>query len=176
MVILFKWVPEPMKHAEQPIRSPIIAFADYVALAFHEARNVRHLVKDGKIERAKYHLLIDGLSGSRIEAWKQIQPLRNEATQAQCACDVEAIFIRKYSLTLEDLTDLSMHSGWRDSPYGGNKWVDIDRALIELRTAIEQGNEPSISRLLRELPQMPHNTGCLCEKLRCLDASLSGEP
>ena len=153
----------------------IIAFADYVALAFHEARNVRHLVKNGKLDGARYRPLIDGLSENRAVAWKQIQRLRKRATLAQSARDAEAIFSRAYGLTLEDLSILSEHEGWKGSLKGGNKWAAIDRALVALRTAIDLSDGSSADRLLQELPLMCHNTGCLGEKLRLLDVSLASQ-
>jgi hypothetical protein len=147
-----------------------MAFADYVALVFHEARNVRHLVKKGKLDGARYRLLIDGLSENRAVAWKQIQHLRKRATLAQRARDAEAIFSRAYGLTLEDLSVLSAHEGWKGSQKGGNKWAAIDRAVVELRAAIDLGDASCADRLLQELPLMCHNTGCLGEKLKLLDA------
>jgi hypothetical protein len=105
-------------------------------------------------------------------AWRQIQRLRKRARLASSARDAEAIFFDAYGLTLDDLATLSLHPGWKGSQAGGNKWAAIDRTLVELRTAIDEHDDSSTCRLLRELPLMRHNTGCLGEKLRFLDGSL----
>jgi hypothetical protein len=54
------------------MRPDIASFATYVALAFHEARNVRHLVKAGHVDKAPYRMLITGMPTNREEAWQAL--------------------------------------------------------------------------------------------------------
>jgi hypothetical protein len=144
----------------------ITSFATYVALAFHEARNVRHLVKAGHLDRARYQLLITGMPTNRAEAWKALDPLRRQAANASSAQEAENVFRRKFGLSLEDLAALSENPHWSGSQRGGSRWVLIDRALIELRRAIDEKDEKRTSELLEQLPVMPHNTGFLADKLK----------
>jgi hypothetical protein len=153
--------------------SEIAFFADYIALAYHEARNVRRLVRAGHLERTRYRLLIDGLPTNRIEAWRKIQSLRREAAGAANVHEAEAVFGRAFELSLEDLVSLSENPNWRGTQTGGNRWAEIDRKLVELRNAIDQSDEKRATELRRQLPQMCHNTGRLGEKFQSLDRPAS---
>jgi hypothetical protein len=73
---------------------------------------------------------------------------------------------------LEDLVVLSENSHWSGTQRGGNKWSEIDRALIELRDAIDQRDKKRVAELLYHLPTMRHNTGYLGEKLRLRDSGV----
>ena len=88
-------------------------FADLVTLAFHEARNVRHLVRDSKLEKAPFRMLIDGLPSDREEAWRQLQSLRTKARKCETAKAAEAVFQKRFKLSLDDLVRLSWNPGWR---------------------------------------------------------------
>jgi hypothetical protein len=61
------------------MKPDVKSFAEYVALAYHEARNVRHLVRAGRLDKTRYRLLIDAMDKGRDEAWQQLQPLRKKA-------------------------------------------------------------------------------------------------
>jgi hypothetical protein len=154
---------------ETTMHDRIQLFANYLALAYHEARNVRHLVRAGHLEKSRYRMLIDGMSVDRVEAWKQLEPVRRDAARARSAQDAEGIFRRKFGLSLEDLVALSDSPNWRGSGYGSNRWADIDRALVELRSAIDGDDEERVGKLFQELPMMCHNTGRLGEKLKSLE-------
>jgi len=149
----------------------IAFFADYVTLAYHEARNVRHLVRSGHLEKAPYRLLIDTMPTKRAEAWKKIQSLRREAASATTALEAEHVFRRAFGLSLEGLVALSENSHWSGTQRGGNRWAEIDRALVNLRDAIDTGDRKQTLELLHQLPTMRHNTGYLEEKLHSLDES-----
>lgn len=146
-------------------KTDIGLFATYVSMAFHEARNVRHLVKAGHLDSARYRLLITGMPKNRREALK---PLRREAANAASAREAESIFRSKFGLSLEDLASMSEDPHWSGTQTGGNRWAQIDRALIELRTAIDQKEEEKTKELLERLPSMRHNTGSLGDKLKSL--------
>jgi len=156
------------------MKADVTSFADYVAaLAYHEARNVRHLVNKGHLDKTPYRLLIDALENHPEKAWKQLQPLRRKAAGASSAQQAEAVFRRRFHLSLEDLVALSEDPNWRGTQTGGNRWVHIDRFLIKLRSAIDQSDHERTTEMLEVLPLTCHNTGCLGEKLKRLDESLA---
>jgi hypothetical protein len=151
--------------------SDVCAFVDYAALAYHEARNVRHLKKDGHIGLGKYERLID-LPKNREHAWGALQDSRIAAKKARSATAVEAVFQQRFGLGLEDLEALFENRHWRHSASGGNRWAGITRALIDLRDAIDCQNTRIVSELVATIPQMPHNTGDVRSKLCRLDRCL----
>lgn len=152
--------------------SPLWAFVDYVALTYHEARNVRHLVAAGHAGLERYHPLIN-LPRNREDAWRELQALRTAARSTDSANAVEAVFLKKFGPGLEDLEVLFENPHWRHSAFGGNRWAGITRTLIDLRDAIDYQNIRIVSDLLATIPQMRHNTpGDVRSKLRGLDRCL----
>jgi hypothetical protein len=150
------------------MRTDIAIFADYIALAYHEARNVRHLVRAGYLDKARYALLISGMPTIRGEAWKALEPTRRQAACATSAREAEGTFQRRFDLWLEDLVAISEDPHWNGTQRGGNRWAEINRALILLRTAIDEHDKNRTTELLEQLPLMSHNTGRVGEKLRLL--------
>ena len=112
------------------------------------------------------------ISSYKVEAWKKVQPLRHQAATAATADEAEQVFRGAFGLSLEDLVVLSENSHWSGTQRGGNKWAEIDRALIDLRDGIDQRDEKRVAELLYHLPTMRHNTGYLAEKLRLLDSGV----
>lgn len=155
------------------MREEISRFADFAALAYHEARNVRHLA--GRVNPDDYTRLVS-LVKNRQEAWRQMQPLRRKAAEAVTAALAEAVYQKQFGVSLLDLAELLRHPGWKHSAtrYGGNAWAAIDEAIIELRDAIDAGRSGQASECIQRLQGMPHNTGCVGEKLAALDAGLVG--
>lgn len=151
------------------MKPDVATFAELVALAYHEARNVRHLVRAGHLDKARYALLISGMPTNRQEAWKALEPLRRQAATASSAREAETVFQRKFDLWLEDLVVISEDPHWSGTQRGGNRWAEIDRTLIVLRSAIDQQDKKRTTELLEQLPLMSHNTGRLGEKLQLLN-------
>jgi hypothetical protein len=60
----------------QPTEAEVAEYVSYVCLVYHEALNVRHLVKQGYLERDPYRRLCDSLATNRYVAWSQLQPVR----------------------------------------------------------------------------------------------------
>jgi hypothetical protein len=146
-------------------------FVDRVSLAYHEARNVRHLIRQHPELRARYGRLVH-LPVNRLAAWRAIQDLRQNGQQAASAHDAERVFIERFQLSLEDLAELFRHQGWRDAMHGGNAWALIANALVALCNALEAADQESVPCLLEQLRSARHNTGQLQAKLETLDASL----
>ncbi len=97
--------------------SHVCAFVDYAALAYHEARNVRHLKKDGHIGPGKYERLID-LPKNREHAWRALQDSRGAAKEARSARAAEAVFEKRFGVGLEDLEVLFEDPNWKHSKLG----------------------------------------------------------
>src|ERR1700675_1481697 len=107
------------------MKAEVRFFADLVTLTFHEARNGRHLVRDGKLEKAQFRMLIDALPTGRDDAWRELQSLRAKAREAETAEAAEAVFRRRFKLSLEDLVQLFSSPHWAGSARGGNRWAEI---------------------------------------------------
>jgi len=60
---------------------------DLVTLIYHEARNVRHLVRAKVVESAEWKYLI-ALPTNRYEAWAEMQEVRRSARLEPTAADV----------------------------------------------------------------------------------------
>ena len=154
------------------MKAEVRFFADLVTLTFHEARNVRHLVRDGKLEKAQFRMLIDALPTGRDDAWRELQSLRAKAWEAETAEAAEAVFRRRFKLSLEDLVQLFSSPHWAGSARGGNRWAEIDEAVIALREAIDKRDHKRIAELIDSLPRMAHNTCKVGHKLTSLDDAI----
>lgn len=148
----------------------VARFAALVALAYHEARNVRHLRRDGLVAHENCGGLINQPVKSE-EAWRAIQPLLQSAAASKSATDAEKAFQRRFGISLEGLVELSRHPGWKSSKFGGNRWAEIDSALIELRDAIDA--RTNTDALFDQVAGMKHNTGTVREKLAKLNTTLA---
>jgi len=154
------------------VQELIEACAGFLCLVYHEARNVRHLVRDGHItDKTPYRMLIDGLSRNPYNAWKQLQKSRKKAVQCRTAGHAEAIFSTRFKLSLKDLRSLFTHHAWKHSRLGGNKWVIITERVIRLREAIDNGEEAEARNMVVEIRGLPHHTGIIVDKLYKLDRS-----
>ena len=148
----------------------ISLFADLVTLLYHEGRNVRHLIKSGKLsDDTKFRTLGDGLAKNRYYAWKQVQPLRHQARKVGSGKEVERLFEHRFKLTLDDLIILYDHPGWKGTLYGGNAWLPIARRIKEVSDLLNSGREEKANYLMGQVLEMSHNTGKVSEKLNDLD-------
>lgn len=149
-------------------------FVDYVTLAYHEARNARHLVRSGHVPGERYKHLI-ALPRHRTDAWATIQSVRREAAQTKSAKAAELVFVRQFGVDLDGLLALYRNPNWLHArAYGGHQWVAIVELILELRHAIEIVDLDAISRTIEELQRARHNTGVLTDKLVGLDLTLHG--
>lgn len=144
---------------------------DYVALVYHEARNVRHLIRKRAVEPESWKCL-RGLPVNRNKAWKALQDIRSEAQKAGTVRAALLPFKRGFKVTLEQLQGLYDNPAWRDADYGGNAWKAITELVRRLAVALENGQSDEVSGLLAMLSQAQHNNGSLTTKLRQLDEAL----
>ncbi len=151
-------------------KGAIITFVDLITLLYHEGRNVRHLVEDGKLSDDKRFLsLRDGLARNRDDAWNQIQPLRLKAKKAGSGGEVERLFKQRFKLTLDDLIVLYAHHSWKGTPYGGNAWLPIAQRVKKVSDLLNCGSEDEANCEMSQILEMSHNTGKVIEKLKKLD-------
>jgi hypothetical protein len=163
--------------SEMDQNAPIHDYVSYLCLVYHEARNVRWLIKAGHREKGRYRLLVGSLPTDRIQAWSLLQPLRQTAVQAEDAGTASRIFEQRFGVSLEDLVDLYEDQHWKHAPmYGGSAWAPVARAVIDLREALDCSDRPRARKLLLSISAMNHNNGQVGEKLHELDAGILLRP
>ena len=149
----------------------LAALVDYMSLAYHEARNVRYLIRAGHLLPQNYSELVN-LPNNREEAWKDIQKLRVAAKQVRSVREAEAVFLRRFRIDLDELLVLFKNLNWRHSSMGGNRWADITNAVIGLREAIDSEDPARAVSLVASIREMHHNTNGVGTKLAGLDQIL----
>jgi hypothetical protein len=148
--------------------------ADYVSLVYHEARNVRHLIRAGAVRPDKWKYLI-ALPTNRDDAWKAVQGIRALARRAHNVAAVRRPFDRRFRVSVAELVTLYANEAWRNHPYGGNAWEDIARLVLDAAVALKTGRVSEADRLLEALRVARHNTGRVTDKLERLDRGLELE-
>ena len=146
----------------------LASFIDHACLCYDEARHVWHLIKAGHVPPGPFELLRT-LPTNTFDAWQAMAPLRSEAMASGTAHSASEIFTKRFGLSLDDLAQLYGNPNWRSGGYGGNPWVQITAAVVELQSAIEDGDDATASEVVQLLPEMRHNTGALGEKLELLN-------
>ncbi len=146
------------------------ALVELICLCYHEARNVRHPLRQGKVAPdAKYAALLN-LAHNRDDAWQQMGMLRAKAPCAQTPRGAAHVFQKSYGLSLEDLSELFGAPCWKDSACGGNKWSAICSRVCDLLQSLERRDESCTAQLVDTILGMRHNTGKVGEKLLALNS------
>jgi hypothetical protein len=141
---------------------------DLICLLYHEARNVRHPIKAGKLTDAQKYARLVNLPNNRIEAWQVMETLRARAVDSGTAEAARKTFEQFFGVTLRDLVTLYELPIWRHSAYGGNKWAAISLKVQDFVEAIRTEALARSEDLYCEIMTMRHNTGQVAEKLRRL--------
>ena len=153
--------------------NPTWVLPDYVSLLYHEARNVRHLIRAGHISAEGWEKIVS-LPNNRDEAWKVIQPFRNSAKEMESASECLRVFEQRFEANLSALQEMFEDPNWRHAKmYGGNAWAQIAATVSKLVQAIQSGQSSDQDAALDALRYAEHNTGTVEAKLQKLDASLS---
>ena len=152
-------------------REHLPLLVDYVALVYHEARNVRYLIRVRAVEPEAWKYLV-ALPVNRHKAWEVLQRIRAEAHQAETVRAALLPFERRFKVTLEHLRVLYDNPAWRNAVYGGNAWKAIATLVWRLAAALEKDQSDEVSGLLTMLSRAQHNTGSVVAKLRQLDEAL----
>jgi protein-tyrosine-phosphatase len=146
--------------------------ADGLALVYHEARHVRHLVKPGHLSSTGWERL-SSLPRNRVEAWQAIQAVREAAAKAQAAGEATGCFEHQFARNLADLDGLYANDHWKDAKtVGGHAWRRVTAAVAALRDAIECGDVSEITSAAHSLVRARHNNGAVRDKIVELDAAV----
>ncbi len=164
---------ENPKPAQWQISDALKLFADGVTLAYHEARNVRHIIKDHYEPQDGYERLVN-LPANRLKAWEALQTTRKTARDLSTADKVLQVFQKRFDCDLADLERLYRHPKWEDAKgYGGHAWIRVTQLLLSLRDALSNSDRAAIAAVCDALLQARHNNGTLRGKIRDLDTYAS---
>jgi hypothetical protein len=153
-----------------PITS-LSLLADYLALVYHEARNVRHLTHRGFVDAAPWRHLTS-LPVNRELAWRELQSARAEAREAKTPRAVLSVFERRFRISLAQLIELYGHPKWRGGAHGGNAWKGISELVRRAAKHLEGDRFTEAEADFALLAQAHQNTRLVSEKLRDLDRVL----
>jgi len=143
---------------------------DLICLLYHEARNVRHPLKEGKLsKKSRYEKLLN-LPTNRNLAWKQLSKTRDKFAKLSTSIDIKDAFNHEFHISLEDLLQLYKEPCWKDSSYGGNKWFPICKEVISLVDKFDSIDEKERLFYINSIKTMEHNTGTIEEKLNRLES------
>lgn len=145
--------------------------ADYLALVYHEARNVRHLIRRSVVDAAPWTYVVS-LPVNREKAWRELQSTRATARKAQTPRDVQSVFERRFHVSLLQLIELYGHQAWRGGAHGGNAWKGIAQLICRAAEHLEANRITETQEDFDRLAQAHHNTGLVSEKLHHLDRVL----
>lgn len=150
--------------------------ADGLALVYHEARHVRHLVRAGHVVPAGWERLMS-LPTNRVEAWRALQDVRKAAAASERADRATSLFEQRFAKSLGNLRDLYINEHWKHAAtVGGHAWRQIAAAVIALRDAIERGDLRETEVAARSLLTARHNNGSVRDKITGLDTAIQVEP
>jgi hypothetical protein len=134
-------------------------FADGLSLVYHEARHVRFLVKADYVPAGGWERLIS-LPKNRVEAWKQLQPIRQAARRKSTAREAATVFQKRFGPSLKNLDQLYENANWKHaSAVGGHAWRNVTAMVSALGEAIDRQDQAGIDRASADLLQARHNTG-----------------
>ena len=140
-------------------------FADGLTLVYHEARNVRFLIKGDHIEREGWERLLN-LPSDRVKAWKDLQSLRKAARGKLAADEVSQVFEKQFGRGLKDLATLYANQNWKHAnAYGGHAWCHVTQLVVELGHALKRSDQAAINATCDALLLAKHNNGQLRNKI-----------
>lgn len=85
---------------------------DHIALLYHEARNVRHLIR-ADFHPSKGWDRVVSLPTNRLAAWREIQDTREEAKAAGNTEAALAVFEGRFQVSLIELREMFANEHWR---------------------------------------------------------------
>ena len=138
---------------------------DLICLLFHEARNVRHPIKDGKLSKDQRYIKLLNLHHGRDEAWIQMSKIREKASTFKNTNEIVILFQKNYGIKINELLDLFNEPCWRNTQYGGNKWAPICSKIIELLNTMNSESSTKTAQITYDILLMDHNTGYVAKKL-----------
>lgn len=153
-------------------RDAVKLLADGLALVYHEARHVRHLVKAGFLPASGWERLLS-LPTNRVKAWQAIQDVRKNAADSKTPLQATRQFEQRYSRNLTNVHELYANKNWKHAKaVGGHAWRGVAAAVGVLQDAIVRGDISEIDQAAQSLVAARHNNGALRDKIRELDAAI----
>jgi hypothetical protein len=147
-------------------------YVEFLALVYHEARNVRLLFRQNAVPRKTYEPLANHLPPDGQQAWKRLIQVQQRAGEAESAAAAAEIFKTELGCSVDDLAALYQNPAWKRVPrYGGQRWAAIAKRVAELGDAIGRDDEAAARGIAGAIESMRHNSGTAHEKL----ARLKGE-
>ncbi len=147
-------------------------YVEFLALVYHEARNVRLLFRQNVVSRKTYEPLANHLPPESQQAWKRLIAVQQRASEAESAIAAAEVFKTDLGCSADDLATLFENPAWRRVPQtGGQRWAAIVKRVAELGDAIGRDDEAAAREIAGAIESMRHNSGTVHEKL----ARLKGE-
>jgi hypothetical protein len=149
-----------------PAKDLLPNYVEFLALVYHEARNVRLLFRQNAVPRKTYEPLADHLPPDRQEAWKRLIPVQQRASEAESAAAAAEVFKADLGCAADDLLTLFENPAWKRIPqYGGQRWAAIAKRVADLGAAIGRDDDAAAREIADAIESMRHNSGTVREKL-----------
>lgn len=148
---------------------------EIICLVYHEARNIRFPIKDGKLQRLAAYSALLNLASNTSKAWTQMEKHRGKAVLTGSAKGAADEFGRAFGLSLDELHELYRGDFWRHSSLGGNRWAAISERVRELLEIADKAAGAPVTAMIEEILSMRHNNGKVGDKLQQL-STLVGTP
>jgi len=146
--------------------------ADGLALVYHEARHVRHLIKPGFLAQEGWERFTS-LPADRVDAWRAMQPLRDKAAAADSPTAAASVFTTAFHKDLDHLNELYANVHWRHaSAVGGHAWRGATQAVSDLVEALNQHDNSVVANATESLLKARHNNGSIAAKILGLDDAI----
>jgi hypothetical protein len=154
----------------------MVLFADGLALVYHEARHVRHLIRAGFIADDSWSAFTM-LAANRVVAWQQLQAQRMVASIETTAALATAVFEARFDKDLAQLHELYSNPNWKHAKQVcGHAWLGITEAVSGLGSAVNSGVAHDIDLRSEDLLVARHNNGRIADKIVNLDRQIGVEP
>ena len=151
---------------------PFKLYVDGLTLVYHEARNVRFLIKEGYIERDGWERLTS-LPRNRIEAWRDLQQMRRAGRSCSKASSAAELFAAHFSQSIIVVQRMYENSNWKDAAaVGGHAWRKVANSVSSLGHSLEDEADGEIPQKCYAILEGRHNTGFLRDKILGLDLGI----
>jgi hypothetical protein len=145
-------------------------FVEFVALVYHEGRNVKSLFRHNAASKKTFGQLAD-LPPDPGPAWDRLIAVQQKAAGAASAAEAENVFKEDLGCSVTDLATMFGHAAWHRVPgYGGARWAAIANSVIDLGASIDK-KDAATAKMIEEIRLMHHNTGTVKDKLAKLKAT-----
>ena len=146
---------------------------DVVALCYHEARNVRHLLRENLLDQEEWKFVVS-LPNNRDVAWREIAPLRDRAYQTSEVDSALEVFESHFHVSLNQLRPMFANENWKHAKsYGGNAWAKVVELAMELAEALRADDTSATQTIESQIISSRHNNGLVLDKLAQLEKTLA---